>query len=41
MTQNIFGHNPLRRFPHPPYSTDISPSDFYLFGKVNGALIGW
>jgi hypothetical protein len=40
MTRNFFEHNPLKRLPYPPYSPDISPSDFYLFGKVNGELIG-
>jgi hypothetical protein len=29
----------LKRPVHPPYSPDISPSNFYLFGKVKGALI--
>jgi hypothetical protein len=27
-------------FPHPLYSSYISPPDFCLFGKVKGALIG-
>jgi histone-lysine N-methyltransferase SETMAR len=40
MTQNFFDRNPLKRLPHPPYSPDISPSDFYLFGKVKRELIG-
>jgi histone-lysine N-methyltransferase SETMAR len=42
VTQNFFEHNPLKRLPHPPYSPDISPSDFsfYLFRKVKNALIG-
>jgi hypothetical protein len=40
MTQNFSVHNPLKRLPHPVYSPDISPSDFYLFWKVKGALIG-
>jgi hypothetical protein len=40
MTRNFFEHNPLKRFPHPPDSPDISPLDFYLFEKVKGALIG-
>jgi hypothetical protein len=40
MTQNFCEHNPLKRLVHPPYSPDISPSDFYLFGKVKEALIG-
>jgi hypothetical protein len=40
MTQNSFGHTPMKRFPHRPYFPDISPSDFYLFAKVKTALIG-
>jgi hypothetical protein len=30
----------LNRLVHPLYSPDISPYDFYLFGKVKSALIG-
>jgi hypothetical protein len=41
VTQNFFGHNPLKRLVHPSCSCDISPSDFSLFGKVKSALIGW
>jgi hypothetical protein len=26
--------------PHPPYSPDLAPSDFYLFGDVKGRLAG-
>jgi histone-lysine N-methyltransferase SETMAR len=40
MTQNFCEHNPLKRLVHTPYSPDISPSDFYRFGKVKGVLIG-
>jgi hypothetical protein len=42
VTQHFFGHNWLKRLPHPPSSHDISPSDFcfYLFGKAKNALIG-
>jgi histone-lysine N-methyltransferase SETMAR len=40
MTRNLFEHNPLKRLLHPPSSPDISPSDFYLFKKVKGVLIG-
>jgi hypothetical protein len=40
VTQNFFEHSLLKRLPHPLYSPDISPSDFYLFGKVKDALIG-
>jgi hypothetical protein len=40
MTQHFFEHNPLKRLVHPPYSPDISPSDFYLFDKIKSQLIG-
>lgn len=30
----------FKRAPHPPYSPDIAPSDFYLFGYVKGELKG-
>ena len=26
--------------PHPPYSPDLAPSDFHLFGPLNDALRG-
>jgi hypothetical protein len=41
MAQNFFAHNLMKRLLHPPYSFDLSPSDFYLFGKVKSALIEW
>jgi transposase len=31
-------HNSLKRAPHPPYSPDLTPSDFYLFGDVKHQL---
>ena len=31
---------PYQRTPHPPYSPDLAPSDFYLFGRVKKALEG-
>jgi hypothetical protein len=40
MTQNFFEHSPLKRLVHLLYSPDISPSDFYLFGKIKSQLIG-
>jgi hypothetical protein len=40
MTQNLFGHNSLKRPQYLSYSLDMSPSDFHLFGKVKSALIG-
>jgi hypothetical protein len=30
----------MKTVPHPPYSPDITPSDFYLFGYVKGCLAG-
>ena len=30
----------MRRIPHPPYSPDISPCDFWLFGKLKNFLKG-
>jgi hypothetical protein len=33
MPLNFFEHDPLKRFPHPPYSPDISPSDFFFLEK--------
>jgi len=32
--------NKLKRLPHPPYSPDVAPSDFYLFGTVKHRLEG-
>lgn len=32
--------SPFKRTPHPPYSPDLAPSDFYLFGKVKRELQG-
>jgi histone-lysine N-methyltransferase SETMAR len=26
--------------PHPPYSPDLAPSDFWLFGDVKTSLVG-
>lgn len=30
----------MRRLVHPPYSPDLAPSDFYLFGYLKMALEG-
>jgi hypothetical protein len=40
MTENFFGDNLLKRLPHLPYTPDISPLDFYLFGRVESARVG-
>ena len=30
----------LHNAPHPPYSPDLAPSDFYLFGKLKRKMLG-
>ena len=31
----------MKRAPHPPYSPDITPSDFYLLGNIKEKLKGY
>ena len=31
----------LRELPHPPYSPDIAPSDYFLFGYLKSRLRGF
>jgi hypothetical protein len=31
----------MKRAPHPPYSPDLAPLDFFLFGYVKGKLMGF
>jgi hypothetical protein len=31
----------MKRAPHPPYSPDIAPSDFFLDGDVKRKLMGY
>jgi hypothetical protein len=31
----------MKQAPHPPYSAVLVPSDFFLFGYVNGKLMGY
>jgi histone-lysine N-methyltransferase SETMAR len=33
--------NRMKRAPHPPYSPDLAPSDFFLFGYVKRTLMGY
>jgi hypothetical protein len=37
---DFLGQNGMERAPHPPYSPDLAPCDFYLFGYVKGLLAG-
>jgi hypothetical protein len=30
----------MRHIPHPPYSPDLAPSDFWLFGRIKTGLAG-
>jgi hypothetical protein len=30
----------MKSAPHPPYSPDLAPSDFYLFGYVKRCFVG-
>jgi transposase len=38
LSQKSFDENSLRRVPQPPYSPDITPSDFWFFGHMKSAL---
>jgi histone-lysine N-methyltransferase SETMAR len=40
LSSDYMNHNRLKRAPQPPFSPDLAPSDFYLFGKVKTALMG-
>ena len=38
--KNYFDENGFERAPQPPYSPDIAPSDFFLFGYIKNKLKG-
>jgi hypothetical protein len=38
LTLEFLEQNSVKRAPHPPYSPDLAPSDFYLFGYVKQCL---
>jgi histone-lysine N-methyltransferase SETMAR len=40
LTQQFQEHNSMKRAPHPAYSPDLAPSDFYLFGYLKQVLAG-
>jgi hypothetical protein len=40
LSAEFFWDNWMKTAPHPPYSHDIVPLDFYLFGHVKGCLAG-
>jgi hypothetical protein len=39
-TRPFMAENAIKPAPHPPYSPDLAPSDFDLFGYVKGRLTG-
>ena len=39
-TQKEIQNSSFKRAPHPPYSPDIAPSDFFIFGYIKGKLEG-
>jgi transposase len=39
-TRAFLAENSMKPAPHPPYSPDLAPADFYLFGHVKGRLKG-
>jgi hypothetical protein len=41
MSRDYIGLNRMKQAPRPPYSPDLAPSDFFLFGYVKGKLMGY
>jgi histone-lysine N-methyltransferase SETMAR len=37
---NTLARTKAKRFPHPPYSPDLAPSDFFLFGYIKEKMSG-
>jgi hypothetical protein len=40
LTPEKFAELGIRRLPHPPYSPDLAPCDFWLFGYLKNSLEG-
>jgi hypothetical protein len=40
MTSQFTEQNSMQRAPHPAYSPDLAPFDFYLFGYIKQLLSG-
>jgi histone-lysine N-methyltransferase SETMAR len=40
LSTQYFNENRMKSAPHPPYSLNLAPSDFYLFGYVKRCLAG-
>jgi hypothetical protein len=41
VSSDYIARNEMKTAPHPPYSPDLAPSDFFLFGYVKGKLMGY
>jgi histone-lysine N-methyltransferase SETMAR len=40
MSRDYIGFNRIKQVSHPPYSPDLTPLYFFLFGYVKGKLMG-
>jgi len=40
MTQDALGSRGVTTLPHPPYSPDLAPCDFFIFGHIKHAVMG-
>jgi hypothetical protein len=40
MAEHFLEANDILRIPHPLYSPDLAPSDFWLFGRIKTTLAG-
>jgi histone-lysine N-methyltransferase SETMAR len=40
LSTKYFNENRIKSAPHPSYSPDLAPSDFYLFGDVRRCFAG-
>jgi hypothetical protein len=40
LSTQYFNENRMKSAPHPPYSPNLAPSDFYLFGDIKRCLAG-
>jgi hypothetical protein len=40
VTEQFFIESQLLHIPHPPYSPDLAPSDFWLFGRTKTGFAG-
>jgi transposase len=40
VTRAKLSQMPVRLAPHPPYSPDLTPSDFFLFGYLKTKMLG-